>query len=160
VTCDSCCAFAEDPGYYRHPGSGDDHPDSQTGHQTPRWVASEAATSLVMTPFESLLWNTWSPRVRSFIDNDWHPRTPHLVVRPYEAWSTFFPPFIRNNLLDQFILPKVSRAVADWNSRHSQVPLNTGISFAPPHWLAYEEAIHAANSNTSFTDGLFRRCSR
>jgi tuftelin-interacting protein 11 len=86
-----------------------------------------------MTPFESLLWNIWLPRVRSSINNDWDPRTPQPAVRLYEAWSTFLPPFIRDNFLDQLILPKVSRAVADWNPRRSEVPLKTLVFPWLPH---------------------------
>ncbi len=86
-----------------------------------------------MTPFESLLWNIWLPRVRSSINNDWDPRTPQPAVRLYEAWSTFLPPFIRDNFLDQLILPKVSRAVADWSPRRSDVPLRTLVFPWLPH---------------------------
>jgi tuftelin-interacting protein 11 len=62
-----------------------------------------------MTPFESLLWNVWLPKVRSSINNDWNPSTPQPAVRLYETWSTFLPPFIRDNFLDQLILPKVTK---------------------------------------------------
>ena len=78
-----------------------------------------------MTPFESLLWNGWLPRVRSCVNNDWDPREPHSAVELYEAWSTFLPPFIRDNFLDQLILPKVSKAVADWNPRRDNTSLRT-----------------------------------
>jgi tuftelin-interacting protein 11 len=86
-----------------------------------------------MTPFESLLWNVWLPRVRSSINNDWDPYTPQPAVSLYEAWSTFLPPFIRDNFLDQLILPKISRAVADWSPRRSDVPLKTLVF----PWLPY-----------------------
>ena len=76
-----------------------------------------------MTPFESLLWNVWLPKVRSTINNEWLPEEPQPAVRLYETWSTFLPPFIRDNVLDQLVLPKVKKAVADWNSKRSQVPL-------------------------------------
>lgn len=70
-----------------------------------------------MTPFESLLWNVWLPRVRTSINNDWSPENPQPAVRFYEAWATFLPPFIRDNILDQLILPKVHKGVADWNQK-------------------------------------------
>lgn len=76
-----------------------------------------------MTPFESLLWNVWLPRVRSSINNEWSPEDPQPAVKLYEAWSTFLPPFIRDNMLDQLILPKVQKAVADWNPKRSTIPL-------------------------------------
>ncbi|KAJ4473582.1 GC-rich sequence DNA-binding factor-like protein-domain-containing protein [Lentinula aciculospora] len=70
-----------------------------------------------MTPFESLLWNVWLPRVRTAINNEWSAYTPQPALRLYEAWSTFLPPFIRDNMLDQLILPKVHKAIADWNPK-------------------------------------------
>ena len=91
----------------------------------------DAPTS--MTPFESLLWNVWLPRVRSSINNEWDPCTPQPSVKLYEAWSNFLPPFIRDNFLDQLILPKVSKAVADWSLRRSNVPLKTLVFPWLPH---------------------------
>ena len=76
-----------------------------------------------MTPFESLLWNVWLPKVRSAINNEWSPEEPQPAVKLYEAWSTFLPPFMRDDILDQSILPKVKGAVVDWNSKRSKVPL-------------------------------------
>lgn len=86
-----------------------------------------------MTPFESLLWTVWLPRVRSCINNEWLPSDPQPAVRLYEAWSTFVPPFIRDNLLDQLILPKVQKAVAEWNGKTSKVPLQTLVFPWLPH---------------------------
>jgi tuftelin-interacting protein 11 len=50
-----------------------------------------------------------------------------------EFWSSFLPPFIRDNLLDQLILPKVQKAVTDWNSENIKVSLQA-IVFP---WLPY-----------------------
>lgn len=86
-----------------------------------------------MTPFESLLWNVWLPKVRTTLNNDWSPENPQPAVKLYEAWSTFLPPFIRDNLLDQLILPKVQKAVANWNPKRAVGPLQT-IVFP---WLPY-----------------------
>ncbi|KAH8832751.1 GC-rich sequence DNA-binding factor-like protein-domain-containing protein [Flagelloscypha sp. PMI_526] len=81
---------------------------------TPRFKRREKP----MSPFESLLWNVWLPRVRTCINNDWSPADSQPAIRLYEAWSTFLPPFIRDNLLDQLIIPKVQKAVADWTPKH------------------------------------------
>ncbi|KAJ7625563.1 GC-rich sequence DNA-binding factor-like protein-domain-containing protein [Roridomyces roridus] len=86
-----------------------------------------------MTPFESLLWNVWLPKVRTSINNEWSPQTPQPAVKLYEAWSSFLPPFIRDNLLDQLILPKVKNAVADWNPKRATTSLQN-IVFP---WLPY-----------------------
>ena len=86
-----------------------------------------------MTPYESLLWNTWLPRVRSALNNDWSPEDPQPAVRLYEAWSSFLPPFVRDNFFDQLILPKVHKAVGDWNPRKTQVPLQAIVFPWLPH---------------------------
>lgn len=86
-----------------------------------------------MTPFESLLWNVWLPKVRTSLNNDWSPEIPQPAVKLYEAWSTFLPPFIRDNMLDQLILPKVQKTVADWNPRRSPVSLQTIVFPWLPH---------------------------
>ncbi|KAF7327485.1 Tuftelin-interacting protein 11 [Mycena kentingensis (nom. inval.)] len=86
-----------------------------------------------MTPFESLLWNVWLPKVRTSINNDWDPQDPQPAIRLYEAWSSFLPPFIRDNMLDQLILPKVKKAVADWNPKRAAVSLRSIIFPWLPH---------------------------
>ncbi|KAK7049042.1 Tuftelin-interacting protein 11 [Favolaschia claudopus] len=63
-----------------------------------------------MIPFESLHWNLLLSKVRTSINNNWNPQTPQWAVKLYEAWFSFLPPFIRDNLLDQLILPKVKKA--------------------------------------------------
>jgi tuftelin-interacting protein 11 len=86
-----------------------------------------------MTPFESLLWNVWLPRVRTCINNDWSPDFPQPAVKLYETWATYLPPFIRDNLLDQLILPKVKKAIADWNPRRATTTLQTIVFPWLPH---------------------------
>jgi len=79
------------------------------------------------------MWNIWLPRVRSSVNNDWDPHDPSSAVHLYEVWSTFLPAFIRDNILDQLILPKVSKAVADWNPRQHTVPLQAIVFPWLPH---------------------------
>lgn len=95
-----------------------------------------------MTPFESLLWNVWLPRLRTVINNDWSSQDPQPAVKLYEAWSTFLPPFIRDNVLDQLILPKIQKAVADWNPRKDSVSLRALVFPWLPHLgLRIEEVL-------------------
>ncbi|KAF5315990.1 hypothetical protein D9758_018112 [Tetrapyrgos nigripes] len=100
------------------------------GSQT---ISVTPAIEKPMTPFESLLWNVWLPKVRTAINNEWSPKDPQPVVKLYEAWSTFLPPFIRDNMLDQLILPKVQKAVADWNAKLDEVSLQTIVFPWLPH---------------------------
>ncbi len=98
-----------------------------------------------MTPYESLVWNAWLPKVRSCINNEWSPDDPQPAVRLYEAWSKYLPPFVRDNFFDQLVLPKVHKAVSDWNPRKHKVPLQTLVFPWLPHiGLRIEEVLHDA----------------
>jgi tuftelin-interacting protein 11 len=113
--------------------SVDKPPDTQIDIYGARTVATPPAIEKPMTPFESLLWNVWLPKVRACLNNEWSPEDPTPAVKLYEAWSTFLPPFIRDNILDQLILPKVSKAVADWSPKRSTVSLHALVF----PWLPY-----------------------
>ena len=86
-----------------------------------------------MTPYESLMWNAWLPKIRSAINNDWSAEDPQPAVRLYEAWSSFLPLFVRDNFFDQLVLPKVQKAVGDWSARKSKVALKTLVFPWLPH---------------------------
>lgn len=86
-----------------------------------------------MTPFESLLWNVWLPKVRTSINNEWDPCDCSPAIKLYETWASFLPPFVRDNMLDQLILPKLAKAVSEWNPKRSTVPLQSLVFPWLPH---------------------------
>ncbi|KDQ61383.1 hypothetical protein JAAARDRAFT_190163 [Jaapia argillacea MUCL 33604] len=103
---------------------------------------SAAATDRTMTPFESLLWTIWLPKIRSVINNDWSPLSPTPLVNLYESWSSFLPPFIRDNFFDQLVLPKVKKVVGDWNGKRDGVSLQAVVFPWLPHiGLRIEEVL-------------------
>ncbi|WVR09168.1 hypothetical protein IAU60_006230 [Kwoniella sp. DSM 27419] len=73
-----------------------------------------------MTAWESLLWSLWVPKVRSAINNDWDPASPHAAVHLLESWAPILPAFIRDNVLDQLVLPKVKAAIEKWDPRRNK----------------------------------------
>ncbi|WWC73228.1 uncharacterized protein I206_107194 [Kwoniella pini CBS 10737] len=79
----------------------------------------------LMTAWESLLWSRWMPKVRSAINNDWDPASPHAAVHLIESWDPILPAFIRDNLLDQLILPKVKTAIEQWDFRRAKQTTQT-----------------------------------
>ncbi|GJJ10963.1 hypothetical protein Clacol_005192 [Clathrus columnatus] len=97
-------------------------------------VKKQPAKDLVMTPYESLMWNAWLPRVRSTINNEWSPLNPDPVIQLYEAWSTLLPPFIRDNMFDQLVIPKLLKGISDWNQRNTDSPSLQAIVFP---WLPH-----------------------
>lgn len=84
---------------------------------------SNGVPSRQMTAWESVLWNLWLPKVRSTINNDWDALHPRAAIHLIESWEPILSPFIRDNILDQLILPKVRKVVDEWDSRRSSVSL-------------------------------------
>ncbi|KAF8347814.1 GC-rich sequence DNA-binding factor-like protein-domain-containing protein [Amanita rubescens] len=110
------------------------------GREVP--ATSDPEDHAFMTPFESLLWTVWLPKVRTAINNEWSADQPQPAVKLYEVWSTFLPAFIRDNMLDQLILPKVQRAIADWSPKKSTAPLqNLLFPWLPHLGLRLEDVI-------------------
>lgn len=52
----------------------------------------------------------------SFRSNDWSPSNPSPAVELFSAWSPLLPAFLRDNILDQLVLPKLSASISDWSS--------------------------------------------
>lgn len=84
------------------------------------------------------------------------------AIQFYEAWSNILPPFIRDNLLDQLILPKVQKGIAEWHPRTSGPALRTIVFPWLPHFaLRIEELLGEAKRKVKLllktwtvTDGL------
>lgn len=70
-----------------------------------------------MTAWEALLWHRWLPKVRSTLNNEWDAWDPSAAVHLVESWEPILPSFIRDNVIDQLILPKVMDAVQQWTGR-------------------------------------------
>lgn len=96
-------------------------------------IASPPVVEQPMTPFESLLWNVCLPKVRMSINNEWDPCDSSPAIKLYETWAAFLPPFVRDNMLDQLILPKLAKAVSEWNPKRSTVPLQSLVFPWLPH---------------------------
>jgi tuftelin-interacting protein 11 len=125
-----------------------------------------------MTPYESLVWNIWLPKVRSTIkyvhlsssteflltrlnrSNDWSPLDPSPLIHVIEAWSDLLPQFVYDNVMDQLIIPKLHKAVADFNLRRDKVSLQAMVFPWLPHvGLRVEEVLNEARRKVK---SLFR----
>jgi tuftelin-interacting protein 11 len=86
-------------------------------------VDHNSAANRPMTAWESVIWNLWLPKVRSTINNDWDAHHPRAAIHLIESWEPILPAFIRDNILDQLILPKVRKAVDEWDTKRQTVSL-------------------------------------
>ena len=103
-----------------------------------------------MTAWESLLWALWLPKVRSSIkqvsclakpereltySNDWSATSPQAAVHLLESWNPILPAFIRDNVLDQLVVPKVKQAMEEWDGRPSRSGKTRKLSSIVFPWL-------------------------
>lgn len=141
----------------------------------------ESSSERRMTAWESLLWNRWLPKVRSAIkyvpqcgprsqadvpSNEWDPTSPQPAVHLLESWGPLLPAFLRDNIVDQLILPKVRTAVQDWTGRRGRNGTTPSLASIVFPWLpllgerigdVLEEAkrrIRAVLRKWSVTDGV------
>ncbi|CCU99604.1 unnamed protein product [Malassezia sympodialis ATCC 42132] len=88
-----------------------------------------------MTPYESVLWNLWMPRVRHALTNAWSAHDPAPAIALVEAWRDVLPAFVLDNVFEQLLIPKLHKAVQAWTPKQG-VALHT---FVLP-WLPVSEA--------------------
>ncbi|KAI9711136.1 MAG: hypothetical protein M1812_007240 [Candelaria pacifica] len=96
------------------------------------------------SPYETMIYTLWFPKIRTAITNDWDVHDPSPLITLIEAWKDILPPFIYTNVIDQLIVQKLTTAVNDWNPRISHKKKHQPL---PPHvwlfpWLQYLDEHH------------------
>lgn len=85
------------------------------------------------TPYETMIYTLWLPRVRSAFLNDWDAHDPGPATKLVEAWKDIIPTFVYASVLDQLVVPKLSAALQQWKPRSSRKQSGSSQSF--PWWL-------------------------
>ncbi|CAG8559836.1 7543_t:CDS:10 [Paraglomus brasilianum] len=89
---------------------------------------SKFSSQVAMTPYESMMYNIWLPKLRSAINNTWKVRDFDPVIALLEKWKPpLLPRFIYDNIVDQLIMPKIQKEVDNWNPREDKEMIH--------HWL-------------------------
>ncbi|KAJ3169686.1 hypothetical protein HDU87_000567 [Geranomyces variabilis] len=121
-----------------------------------------------MTAYENMMYGIWLPKVRQAINNRWDPQQPEPAVALLEAWyppahkakgrrhveveddvddldaSRLLPSWLYYNILEQLILPKLSRSVDEWNPATDSIPVHVWLHPWLPHLDDRLDAIHTA----------------
>jgi tuftelin-interacting protein 11 len=86
------------------------------------------------TPYESLIYGTWLPKMRSTVTR-WNVHDASSLITVVNAWKPLLPAFVYSNLLDQQIIPKLSDALTSWNPRKRRHHHKSAGNDAPHIWL-------------------------
>jgi tuftelin-interacting protein 11 len=88
------------------------------------------------TPYETMIYTLWLPRVRSVLVNDWDVYDPSPATSLIVAWKEILPAFVYANVMDQLIVPKLSKAIKEWKPRSSRHhPSSSQQNSRFPWWL-------------------------
>jgi tuftelin-interacting protein 11 len=71
----------------------------------------------------------------SISSNDWDPQQPHAAVSLVELWFPILPRFMKDNVIDQLILPKLHKKVRDWSPRHQKPSSTQSLAAVIFPWL-------------------------
>jgi tuftelin-interacting protein 11 len=77
-----------------------------------------------MNVYDRLIWEVWMPKFRTTAGN-WRPKTELSMVDLVETWRSLIPYWILQNILDQYLLPKLSAEVENWDPTSDTVPLHS-----------------------------------
>ncbi|KAL2819423.1 GC-rich sequence DNA-binding factor-like protein-domain-containing protein [Aspergillus granulosus] len=95
----------------------------------------QAAQRQSTSPYETMIYTLWLPRVRSALLNDWEvfdsPPATTLIV----SWKELLPSFVYANVLDQLIVPKLTSGLKSWKPSRRSTSSSSQQNSAVPWWL-------------------------
>ncbi|KAJ5567476.1 hypothetical protein N7535_006782 [Penicillium sp. DV-2018c] len=98
-------------------------------------VLEEPQKRASTSPYETMIYTLWLPRVRSALLNDWDVYDPSKATALVVAWKAIIPPFVYENVLNQLIVPKLSVALKNWRPRSSRRQAGSEQDGKFPWWL-------------------------
>lgn len=85
-------------------------------------------------PYESMLYTSWLPKMRSVIVNDWDPVDASAMLAILTTWRNVLPFAIHDILVNQLVVQKLSDALRKWKPGRSQQRKDDP-SIEPHLWL-------------------------
>lgn len=80
----------------------------------------------VFDPYSSLIWAGLIPSFRSCAEF-WDPKHHQSMAALLDCWAPLFPTWILDSVLEQLILPRLTKAVRNWDPLTDTVPIHIWI---------------------------------
>ncbi|PKX92623.1 putative G-patch domain protein (TFIP11) [Aspergillus novofumigatus IBT 16806] len=100
----------------------------------------EAVSRPATSPYETMIYTLWLPRVRSALINDWDVFDPSPATSLIVSWKEILPNFVFANVLDQLVVPKLSGGLKD--RRHPSSQQGSRSPWWLFTWLQYLDERH------------------
>lgn len=119
---------------HRHNDKGynDDIYDQLLGRKHTKETISDFAL------YDNLLYHIWYPKIRHVLQDEWTPDHPSTAILLLEEWSPILPTFIKTQIYEESIIPRLIRAIKKWKpaSYYTSSSKRKEYSFPPPHvWI-------------------------
>lgn len=66
------------------------------------------------SPYESLIYSHWLPKIRTLVVNDWDATDPTPMLTLMSSWKEVLPTFAYDIVVNQLVVQKLSSAVQAW----------------------------------------------
>lgn len=64
--------------------------------------------------YEIFIGNTWLSKIRRTLKEEWDPEHASSAILLLEEWGPVLPPFIKHEIYDEVIVPRLLRAIKKW----------------------------------------------
>ncbi|KAL4958407.1 GC-rich sequence DNA-binding factor-like protein-domain-containing protein [Aspergillus filifer] len=113
------------------------------------------------SPYETMIYTLWLPRVRSALLNDWDVFDPSPATTLIVAWKEILPSFVYANVLDQLVVPKLSNGLKSWKPKRSQSSSQSQQNSRVPWWLfTWLQHLDERHTNPKQATGLLSDAKR
>jgi len=123
--------------------------------------SAEDSLQKSMIYFLLILEDSWIPSVVSYINNEWDPKDPDILLLFVKKWSEIVPKEVMLLLYEMNIAPRIKFAVESWDPYTDQIPIHIwihpwlpilGLPALNPAITEFSEKISKALTNWSPND--------
>ncbi|XP_037958650.1 septin-interacting protein 1-like [Teleopsis dalmanni] len=87
---------------------------------------NEVLARNIFDPYSSIIWVGVIPSFRACAGN-WNPKQYQPMAALLDAWAPLFPSWILDSVLEQLVLPRLTRSIREWDPLTDTVPIHIWI---------------------------------
>ncbi|KAI9375313.1 GC-rich sequence DNA-binding factor-like protein-domain-containing protein [Aspergillus egyptiacus] len=113
------------------------------------------------SPYETMIYTLWLPRVRSGLLNDWDVFDPSPATTLIVSWKDILPSFVYANVLDQLVVPKLTSGLKSWKPGSKRSKSSSQQNSRVPWWLfTWLQYLDERHTNPKQATGLMSDAKR